>query len=178
MKKKEKEKNINVLVLKITNLELIHKQSHTQMKDQELTHTRKTLQKPYKIYLTTKQRDHYSSGSRFITNTGIKRIKMALWSTTQIAELFHNFYTSLYNTSLYNIPPQNEPAHFSGDRKQTITEYLINCDMPTLPQIDTTTLEDPITLAEVLNAMKELKTGKSPALTALPCNILKCLKPL
>lgn len=43
-KKKEREKNINDLVLKITNLELIHKHSQAQQMDQELTQTRKTLQ--------------------------------------------------------------------------------------------------------------------------------------
>lgn len=91
-------------------------------------------------------------------NAGIKwengKIDVA---SEAIAEHFHNFYAKLYN-----LPPQHRQPHMEGDRAQMIQDYLIKSGLPTLPKPDTTLPKAQITSLELKQAIKQLKSGKSP----------------
>lgn len=61
------------------------------------------------------------------------------------------------------MPPQHKPAHVPHSRVETTQDFLKNSKIPSLHTEDINSLEDdPINNTELQEAIKELKTGKSP----------------
>lgn len=70
---------------------------------------------------------------------------------------FHCFYTNLYNQ-----PAQHKLKGLIGDRASIIKNYLTHRQLLFFKQADSRTLERPIQEEELLQAIKNLKPGKSP----------------
>lgn len=92
------------------------------------------------------------------TITQIKtRENKLIHATDQIAAEFHGFYTKLYN-----LPPSHKPAAVEGHRSQIIAQYLTQSGLPSVAEVDAMEIDRPIELMELLQAIKSLKSGKSP----------------
>lgn len=78
-------------------------------------------------------------------------------STDKIDAQFHNFYKKLYD-----LPASHKPNNFQGDRKHIITEFLKQSSLPSLHPNEIQKLELPLQEDELIQAIKDLKPGKSP----------------
>lgn len=175
-RKKEKDAQIRKLLTQIESLEVLHKQSLSETSAKSLLEARKDLQQilhtKAKRILFFKRRLYYESGDkagRFLARAlkeqnssnqivGIRSKEGKLEVKPEaIANHFHAFYTKLYN-----LPPQHKPPQMLGDRTQLIQDYIRHSGLPSLPKDDTDLLEAPFTTAEVKQAIKLLKPGKSP----------------
>lgn len=93
------------------------------------------------------------------TNTAAIKAKDSILTqeTTKIAKRFHEYYTAPYN-----FPNPHKPKDFSGTKIDIIRKFLEDSGLPSLTDSDAQALEDPITILELSEAIKTLKTGKSP----------------
>lgn len=175
-RKKEREREITNLSHNIANLESQHKQSITIKLEEELKNCRRALKQILDLktrralffqknifyehgdksgkYLARALKEAHNGGHihAIKTKTGILEHK-----PEKIAELFHEFYTALYD-----IKTQNKPPHITGSKEETIKEFLQNSGFPTLDPEDIKKLEEPINSTEIQAVIKELKPGKSP----------------
>lgn len=78
-------------------------------------------------------------------------------ATDQIAAEFHEFYMKLYN-----LPPPHKPEAMEGSRTQIITQYLTQSSLPSITENDALEIDRPIEHMELMQAIRSLKTGKSP----------------
>lgn len=175
-KKKETEIEITKLTNKIRELETLHKQSLTTQSAALLLETRKSLkdilETKSRRFLFFKKKIYYEHGDKTgkilaralrgqisqhsilgIQNKSGKTDK----ATDKIAQHFHAFYTALYN-----LPPQHKPNNIMRDRDLAIKNYLKESKLPPLATEDIAQLEKQIEASEIQNAIKDLKTGKSP----------------
>lgn len=175
-RKKERDREITNLSNKIASLESQHKQSITINLEEELKKCRQAL----KQILDLKTRrtlffqknifyEHGNKSGKYLARA-LKEVHTeghihAMKNKTcilehkpeKIAELFHEFYTALYD-----IKTQHKPPHIIGARDETIKEFLQNSGLPTLDPEDINKLEEPINITEIQEVIKELKPGKSP----------------
>lgn len=86
---------------------------------------------------------------------------------TKIAQIFHDYYSSLYNNSTV---PHNPPSH---ELSQMIHSYLADCDLPRLSPSALTTLNSSITEEEITDTIKTLPNNKAPALMDFRINTTK-----
>lgn len=85
-----------------------------------------------------------------------------VYDPEQIAEIFGEFYQSLYSTVADSQLPNltTLPQH--------ICDYLAKCSMPTLKTSDVLQLNFPITVEELWEVIKTLPLHKSPGPGGLP----------
>lgn len=91
-----------------------------------------------------------------ITSIKNKEDKL-LHDTDRIAAEFHEFYSKLYN-----LPASHRPEAMEGSRKQIIARYLTQSGIPKITELDALEIDKPIEQVELMQAIKSLKTGKSP----------------
>lgn len=183
--KREREKQLLILLQKTHDLEKTHKQNPTTSIETELlTLCRQTvdiLQYQAKAALQACRKLTYESGNKcgkilaravrqqrlpayiaqIISPSGQKRA-----TPMQIADEFKNFYSFLYN-----LPK-------SGVTDTAIREYLTLANTPKLSAEDAAALEEPITMAELQGAIKNMKPGKAPGPDGLTLQYYQTLLPI
>ncbi|XP_073474312.1 asialoglycoprotein receptor 1-like [Aquarana catesbeiana] len=82
-------------------------------------------------------------------------------TTEDIAEQFVQYFSKLYN-----LPPPHTMGH-TNDRTELINTFLKQYSPLPITAEDSADLDHPITADETLNALKQVKTGKSPRPDAL-----------
>lgn len=88
-------------------------------------------------------------------------------TSTGIANHFKQFYFKLYNLPT---PLMTDP---SQDRKKLIEDFLTQYSPRPISDAEAANLEKPITGKEIIDALKQLKPGKSPGPDGLPTSYYK-----
>lgn len=168
-KKKEREKKVENLELKIKDLEQAHKVGGAPSVLVELNKIRKELdglltERVQRAMAFTKQK-YYDGGVKSLkilsyklrkqqTKSSITCIKNNVMNKTltdkqEIAEEFAEYYRQLYS-------PDKE------DTQTQLKDYLQNLNLPQVADVQNQALTTPITMEEILKVIQGLKSDKSP----------------
>lgn len=166
--KKEREHLLLELLQKIQDVELKHKTPTASLETELMTLSKQTvdlLQYRAKAALQRCCKRSYKSGDKCgkLLAKAVRNLRLNTYipqiidptgqkktTPTQIAKEFRDYYTSLYNLP---VRPPNDT---------TINEYLSASQIPQLTPETSAELEEPITLEEIQQASKGMKSGKSP----------------
>lgn len=167
---------MSALISRIQTLETTHKQSRMSQTLQELTESRSALRNlldsKHRRRLTLSHKlfyEHSNKCGRILarcirarkTNLAVQCIKDSqgtiFSSTPDIARQFEKYYSDLYNLNTTLSGPEN-----TTNRAQIINSFLEKHCPRKLSPDEANLLDRPLSELELHQAVKQLKTGKSP----------------